>query len=156
MSGRFETFSVSVFRITRCWQEIAAAEMRRYGLKSSCALYLTTLLSREEAVSAAELCCLCGRDKADVSRSVAAMMEKGLLEPKQGRQYRAPLVLTEQGREVARQINGKAAEAVSLAGSGLSDSDREAFYRALELISGNLERLSRDGLPAGQSNAKGE
>lgn len=147
MAGNFEIFSVSVFQITRCWQEIAATEMKRYGLKSSCALYLVTLVSREEGISAVELCTLCGRDKADVSRSVASMTEKGLLEPRTGKYYRAPLILTRKGREVAMEIDRKASEAVAIAGSGLSDEDRSAFYRALQLITENLSRISREGLP---------
>ena len=37
--------------------------------------------------------------------------------------------------------------AVELAGAGLSDTDRAVLYSALERITENLQRLSKDGLP---------
>lgn len=148
MQERFKTFSISVFQMTRCWQEIASAQTSRYGLKSSCALYLTILLDTQEPVTVSRLAELSQRDKADVSRSVKAMTEKGLLFPTEASlRYRASLRLTELGQRVAENINSKAIEAVELAGQGLSDEDRAAFYRALALISDNMDRLSREGLP---------
>ena len=37
-----------------------------------------------------------------------------------------------------------------LAGKGLSNEHRTAFYDALELICGNLQRISETGLPENQ------
>jgi hypothetical protein len=34
-----------------------------------------------------------------------------------------------------------------LAGSGMTDQEREIFYRCLEQITANLQNLSREGLP---------
>ena len=39
------------------------------------------------------------------------------------------------------------ARTVELAGSGLTPEERETFYKALELITVNLQKLSKDGLP---------
>ena len=36
---------------------------------------------------------------------------------------------------------------VELAGSGMTDADREVFYRCLEQITANLQTLSKEGLP---------
>lgn len=36
--------------------------------------------------------------------------------------------------------------AVELAGSGMTDADREVFYRCLEQITANLQTLSKEGL----------
>ena len=43
--------------------------------------------------------------------------------------------------------SGKTALAVELAGSGMTDADREVFYRCLEQITANLQTLSKEGLP---------
>ena len=43
--------------------------------------------------------------------------------------------------------SGKTALAVELAGSGMTDSDREIFYRCLENVAMNLQTLSKEGLP---------
>lgn len=61
--------------------------------------------------------------------------------------YRALLKLTDEGKAAARHVQERAALAVELAGAGLSDADREVFYRALELITANLQTLSKEGLP---------
>ena len=70
---RFETFSLALFSISRCWNKIAGEEMKRFGLKGVHAFYLVTILSHDGVLTAANLCELCGRDKAEVSRSVSAM-----------------------------------------------------------------------------------
>ena len=61
--------------------------------------------------------------------------------------YRAKLILTEEGRRAAEHVRKRAALAVELAGSGLSNEERETFYRALDLITENLQKLSKEGLP---------
>ena len=76
---RFETFSLALFSISRCWSRIAGEEMKRYGLKGAHAFYLVTILRRDGELTAAKVSELCGRDKADVSRSVSAMESLGLL-----------------------------------------------------------------------------
>ena len=64
----------------------------------------------------------------------------------EGKAYRAKLSLTESGRALAEQINEKAAAAVEFASRGLAAEKRAVFYEALELITGNLQILSREGL----------
>lgn len=151
MLERFERFSLAVSEINRCWHKLAADEMAKYDLKSPHAVYLNTLYQHAEGITAAKLGELCGKNKADVSRMVSILEEKGLVR-KEGvgaNLYRARLVLTEQGRQAAQHVQERAALAVELAGAGLSEGDREIFYRALELITANLQTLSRDGLPQG-------
>ena len=42
--------------------------------------------------------------------------------------------------EIAKRVDELIEQWVTFGGAGLSDSDREAFYRALELISNNLKK----------------
>lgn len=149
MVERFERFSYAIFEISRCWHKLAAEEMARYGLKGSHAIYLLTLLRHGEGLTAAQICELCGRDKADVSRAVSVMEEKGLAvrEGINSSLYRAALRLTEAGTEAARQVCLRAATAVEHAGKGISDEHRQIFYASLETITANLQSLSKEGLP---------
>ena len=149
MLDRFARFSLAISEIDRCWHKLAAEEMAKYGLKSPHAVYLTTLYNYAEGVTAAKLGELCGKDKADVSRMVAILEKKGLVrkEAQGGNLYRAKLLLTEEGRKAAEQVQQRAAVAVELAGSGMSEDEREVFYRCLERITSNLQMLSKDGLP---------
>lgn len=145
MIERFEKFSYAIFEISRCWHKLAGEEMEKYGLKGPFSVYLLALY-RSGSLTAARLCELCGRDKADVSRAVALMIRKGLV-LREGRNYRAALHLTEAGREAAALVCRRVAVAVELAGKGFSQEDRETFYQVLETITVNLQTLSKEGLP---------
>ena len=147
MVDRFERFSFAISEISRCWHKIAADEMEKYGLKGSHAIYLTTLYRYSQGVTAAKLSELSGKDKADVSRMTAIMEKNGLI-VKEGSSYRALLKLTEEGRTVAEHINSKASAAVEIASRGLPAEKRAVFYEALELITANLQTLSKEGLPS--------
>lgn len=149
MVQRFERFSVAIADISRYWHKIAAEEMEKHGLKGAHSIYLTTLCRFPEGITAAKLGELCGRDKAEVSRAVTLMTQNRLIQ-KSGSSYRAALTLTHEGRLAAEQVRSRAALAVELAGKGLSDEHRTAFYDALELICGNLQRISETGLPENQ------
>lgn len=146
MLDRFERFSYSISEISRLWHRIAGEEMGKYNLKGSYSVYFTTLYRFPEGVTSAQLVELCSRDKADVSRAMSLLESKGLVQRSEGKIYRARLVLTEQGRGLAEQINMKAKSAVEQASFGLPDEKRAIFYEALDLITNNLQRLSREGL----------
>lgn len=149
MLDRFERFSLVIFEITRYWHKITADEMEKYGLKGTHSVYLLAMHQHPEGVTATQLGELCGRDKADVSRMVSIMEEKGLVtrEGAANNLYRSLLKLTAEGTAAAEYVCQRVMVAVELASSGLDDMRRKIFYDALDLISGNLRRISRDGLP---------
>lgn len=146
MVDRFERFSLAIAHISRCWHKLAAEEMNRYGLKGPHATYLLTLSRNPEGLTAAQIGELNGKDKADVSRMVGIMEEKGLVR-REGAAYRAKLFLTAEGEQAANYVRRRAAVAVELAGGGIDAAGRETFYAALETIADNLRTLSREGLP---------
>ena len=150
MIDRFERFVLSISEIYRCWHKIAATEMENYGLRGPHVVYLTTLSNHPEGLTASQLCSMCCRDKADVSRVTAAMEKQGLLQRETGEKnvYRARLMLTEEGRKAADHVRSRASVAVELAGNGLTTEQRTTFYNALELIMTNLHQISEDGLPS--------
>lgn len=147
MIGRFNRFSFCISEISRCWHKLASEEMANYGLKGPYAMYLTVLRHHSDGLTAAQLCELCSRDKADVSRSVAVMEEKGLVQRAGDNGYRAKLLLTQSGKEAADHVCRRASLAVELAGKDITDSDRDVFYDALTSITSNLKALCREGLP---------
>lgn len=147
MVDRFRRFSLSLFEISRCWHKLAAEEMAKYGLKGPYAIYLVVLQHNPEGLTAARLCELCGRDKADVSRCLSDMLEKGLVYRQGGNTYRAKVCLTELGLQAAEHVCRRATVAVELAGKDIIDEERAIFYQALSSITENLRTLSRQGLP---------
>ena len=149
MLNRFARFSLAISEIDRCWHKLAAEEMAKYELNSPHAVYLTSLYHYSDGITAAKLGELCGKNKADVSRMIAILEKKGLVRKEAigGSFYRAKLLLTPEGRQAAEHVQRRAALAVELAGSGMTDADREIFYRCLETITANLQTLSKEGLP---------
>ncbi len=149
MIDRFERFSFSISEISRCWHRIANDVMSSHGLKGPYAVYFTALYRYNEGITAAQLGEICSRDKADVSRAMNQMMQLGLVEKcdSGARAYRSRLKLTEEGLRLAEDINHKAVLAVENASLGLSQEKRIIFYEVLELITGNLQKLSKTGLP---------
>ena len=142
MEERFEAFTVLISRISRSIKRIKSEEMAEFHLKGphvSCLYYLFLA----DGLTASALCERCDEDKAAVSRSLDYLEKGGYItcEDGTGRRYRTPLYLTEQGRAVCRAINKKIERIVEAASRGLSESERWSMYRALTLISGNLERI---------------
>ena len=148
MIERFEKFSFSIFRVYRYLHKIMGNEMTKYGLKGAYAFYLLVMYRAEEGVTATQLCDICDRNKADVSRAVSEMESKGFIyrDEVNNNRYRAKLKLTEKGIEVAKQLEETAGIAVSKAGSGLNGPRLAFFYDALERIAGNLQIISAEGL----------
>lgn len=149
MTDRFEKFSYAIAEISRCWHKLTAEELAKYGLKGSHATYITTLYRYGEGITAPQLCRICGKDKADVSRMMSIMEKKGLVK-KEGQNrsmYRGLLKLTEEGKKVAAHICERAAIATELAGQDLTEETRAVFYSALETITERLRELSEGGIP---------
>ena len=138
---RFEHFTLSVFSITRYWNKIATEEMRQHGLKGAYVLYLITLSDLEKPPTAARLAELTQRDKADVSRAISTFQKMGLVEPYGESRYRAPICLTAEGLDLAKEIRKKADSALQLAGQGLSGEMRQNMYHSLDIIAANMKEI---------------
>lgn len=148
MVGRFEVFTLGLSEIMSSWNKIAAEEMKAFGLKGTYVIYLIALYKHPEGLTAANLSEKCNRDKAEVSRAIASFEKKGLVKRENTtiNGYRAKITLTEQGRESTKALRERVKLAVEKGGEGLSEEQRESFYNALETISANLKKISKEGL----------
>lgn len=146
MITRFSQFTAHISEIYWMIQKIEREEMERLGLKGSQAQCLVAISRRSEGVTAAELCTLCEKDKASVSRTIADLVARNLVRRVGSGAYRAALCLTEEGKKIAEIVNQKVDLAARRAGEGLSDEDRSVFYACLNRISGNLKKISQEGL----------
>ena len=149
MIDRFEHFSLAISEISRCWHKLAAEEMAKYGLRGPHATYLTAIYRHPEGITVPQLCELTGKDKSDASRMLSILEQKGLVSKQvvDGSLYRGLLVLTPAGIAAAEHVRSRASRAVAMAGKDLSEETRAIFYQALDSITENLIRLSRNGIP---------
>ena len=148
MVTKFEQFSASVFCIYRCIQKIERVEMAKYGLKGPHAQCLLAMSRYPEGITSSQLCTVCDKDKAAISRTVAELEREGLVERcvKGSNRYRAPLILTAQGKAAAEHVDERAKLAVEKAGEGMTDEQRAIFYSVLDLIAGHLQTICEEGL----------
>lgn len=148
MINRFEQFASSIACIYRYIQKLERDEMAKYGLKGPHAMCLVILSRYEEGITATELCKICDKDKAAISRTIAQLNKMGLVEKtfNNNVNYRTKLTLSEKGLEISNKVNDIVTAAVEQAGAGLSDEDRKIFYYAMDLIAGNLHTLSSNGI----------
>lgn len=142
MQERFKNFTVLITRINRSIHKIKTAEMAQFNLKSphvSCLYYLY----KSDELTAKELCDVCAEDKASISRSIDYLEKNGYLycDSDAKKRYRAPLRLTEQGRQTARQIAEKIDGVLAVSDAGLTDEERAIMYRALDAVCKNLEKI---------------
>lgn len=138
MIQRFQEFLSGITVCYKYIQRIKNAEMTEFGLKGihvSCLFYLS---HNPDGLTAAQLCSLCAEDKATISRTVSDLRKRGYIEEGTGKNYRAPLYLTDAGKQIARQMAPIIESWVGIGGLGMSEAQREAFYESLTLISSNL------------------
>lgn len=148
MIGKFEVFSLSLTKIMSDWNRIASEEMKPYDLKGSYVVYLIALYKHPEGLTAANLCELCGKDKAEVSRAISAMEKKNIVSRINTtvNGYRANITLTEQGRVATTALRERIKLAIIKGEEGLTEEQIESFYTSLEIIGKNLRKISKEGL----------
>ncbi|MBE6024421.1 MAG: MarR family transcriptional regulator [Cellulosilyticum sp.] len=147
MINRFETFIMTMNQINRSIQTIKSREMSAYGLKGTHVMCLYQLKQNPEGLTATELASLCEEDKAAISRSLSKIESQELItftDVEGKKRYRTIITLTEKGSKVCDQISQKIDELVQLNSKGISDEEREVFYRVFAVIADNLNAISKD------------
>lgn len=144
MEERFGTFTVLINRISRNIRKIKNFEMAEYNLRSphiSCLYYLY----RFNGLTATDLCERCEEDKATISRSLDYLEKNGYLscETKSVKRYKSPLILTEKGQKVGKEIAEKIDHVLEEISVGLTEEERTRFYRSLSIISESLEKVAQ-------------
>ena len=138
MIQRFQDFLTGITVCYKYIQRIKSAEMTEFGLKGTHVACMFYLSHEPEGLTAAQLCGLCAEDKASISRTVSELRAKGYIEAGSAKNYRAPLRLTEPGLAIARQMEPLIESWVTVGGEGLTEEERDTFYRSLAHIAINL------------------
>ena len=148
MVSRFEKFSFLIGELSKLLHKIEGEELQPLGLKGPYAIYILTIAKSTDGITATALCEACGRDKADVSRAISALLDGGFAEKiiTEGKKYKATYKLTQKGLDVANNLRSNAENAVDFASNGVSDNDRKIFYDTLETIYLNMRKMSDFGV----------
>ncbi len=148
MIGRFEQFCTAISSIQHSIARIERVEMEKYGLKGPHAQCMLVMERNPAGITAAELCGICEKDKAAISRTLAELEAAEMITrlDVNGKRYRSRLYLTERGRAVAKQVDDRVHQAVSQVSEGYDVQTREIFVQVLNMIAQNLQELCRNGL----------
>ena len=148
MVSRFEQFSMAIASIHRNLQKIQRSEMAKFGLKGPHCQCLLALSRYPEGTTAAALCEICDKDKAAISRTVAELVEAGMIDRPEGqtKRYRANLRLTPAGAEAAAAVMNRARMAVVAATGDYGKEEQIQFTQTLAMLAGNLEDICKNGL----------
>ncbi len=146
MIDRFEKFSSVIGEIQKQLVKISSEEMHKFGIRGAQAKYLILLKRYNRGLTVSGLSRLCDRNKAEVSRLISELEKKGLVKKVGEVNYRLKICLTEEGDKLAEKICELAKRATEIAGEGITDIERDSLYRALDLISSNLQKISENGI----------
>ena len=145
MISRFKEFNKGISTAYKHLIKIKSYGIKEFGIKGSHVMCLFYISEAENGLTATELCKLCSEDKAAISKALAALEEKGYVQFENGenKKYRSIYFLTEDGKYVISKVYDKIFNAVSLGGDGVSEEERDIFYKTLGVINSNLESLSK-------------
>lgn len=143
MTDRFEDFTSYINRAYKYILKIKAQEMKPFGLKAAHVMCLFHIGKHGCGLTAGELATLATEDKAAVSKVLADLKNSDLIDINDNngtKIYRTKYTLTEKGMDIYSHISEIISQTVEECGAGLSDEEREIFYRSLSLIVDNLQK----------------
>ena len=146
LENRFELFDVSMSLICKSVQKIKSEIMQSYGLKSSHVLFMVQLGEQEDGLTASELSRAGHMDKAQISRVVSELTDKGYITKCSGtgQKYRNKFKLTEAGRRIAKDLDLLIEKAFEYVSGSIPKADLDVFYRTLFTISDKLFSLTEE------------
>lgn len=154
MTDRFENLTIGVSRIHKSIQRIKRHKMKSIGLKGAHVMCIYHLNVHPDGLTASDLCDKCKEDKAGISRILADLEQNSFIRYEETdkssgkttgkKKYRAKAILTEKGKEQAKSLEKLIVHVTQAVGNGISEQEREIFYRVLFQISDNLNQICEE------------
>ncbi len=143
MDELYSLFTLQIAKCARCIRKIKQEEMETFDLKGPHVSCLYYLYKSDGSLTLKELCDICDEDKAYISRAVDSLEKDGYIvcDSKTEKRYKSPLTLTQKGKDSAEKMVRKIDQIVENAGLGITQENRENFYKTFKIISDNLEKM---------------
>ena len=137
---RFSEFMTLVVSAQRSVTRLKGHYMASYGLGSTHTTCIRKLHETRGGLNRTQLAEYCELDKAQVSRIVSELCEKGFTtEEKTGSGYKRKVTLTEEGDRIARDIDKIILEINDRVSGEIPKEQIEAFYSVFGTICDNLK-----------------
>jgi len=148
---RFADFSNLIYNAYKSLHRLKTRGMRAYGLGSAHTFCLRTLHGCKNGMTRTQLAAACSVDKAQISRLVSELEERGyLVEESKGAGYRKKIFLTEHGHKVASGIDDMVDRVLHYVSSEIPDESIEQMYQTLSVICDKLKCAEEMPLTDGQ------
>ena len=151
---RFVNFSNLLYSAGKSLHRIKTRGMESYGLGSTHPFCLRALYAHPEGMTRTQLATVCSVDKAQISRLVSELAEMGYVtESSKGAGYRKKVVLTDEGRRIAEDMDAKVKRVLAYVSGEIPLAEIEQMYKTLNRICENLKKaeempLDNDGVTA--------
>lgn len=140
----FDLFSPDIFKLTKQLHEQKNKKLSQHDLKVTNARCLLRIAqSGNEGMSATEIAHACEIDKAQISRCMLELTQKGcVIRVDDGkRRYKQKYHLTDEGSRIANDLMQSAIQVRETLGKDVSDEELRAFRATLEKICRNFEQV---------------
>lgn len=135
---RLEAFTTLVTNASRSITKIKHRGMEGYGLGSTHTVCLRKLYAASEGLTRTQLANVCELDKAQISRIIGELSDKGyVVSPQSG--YKCRIRLSDSGRRVTEEINKLVLDINGFVSGEIPQEDIEAFYRVFTRICEGLK-----------------
>ena len=137
---RLDEFMTLIVGASRCVTKLKSRYMARYGLGSTHTMCIRKLYSSKSGLTRTQLSDLCELDKAQVSRIIVELTQKGFVSEGPGSSnYKRRVILTNEGKRIAEEINSIVLQINNYVSAEIPHEDIETFYRVFDLIHKNLK-----------------
>ncbi len=149
---RFSDFSNLLYSATKSLHRLKTRAMDGYGLSSAHPFCLRALQMKPEGMTRTQLATACSVDKAQISRIVSELVERGYVsEASKGAGYRKKIILTDRGRQIACEIDDKVNRVLTYVSGEIPPDDIEQMYCTMSRICENLKRAEEMPLDDGEA-----
>ena len=137
---RLDEFMTLIVGASRCVTKLKSRYMSTYGLGSTHTMCIRKLYSSKSGLTRTQISEACELDKAQVSRIVVELAQKGfIVEGPGSSNYKRRVVLTAEGEKIAEEINRIVLEINTYVSGDIPKQDLETFYKVFGHIYDKLK-----------------
>lgn len=141
---RFETFSAQISSIYRNIQKIKNKYSKEIDIKPVHIFWIYLLSNYPDGLSASDLARKSKSNRSLISREINELLEKGYIRPSENKQrkYGEKLILTEEGKQLAKIIRRVSNDVQNEVSQGISLEELKIFYNVLAELSKKFESIT--------------
>lgn len=137
---RLEAFMTLITSASRSITKLKSRGMASYGLGSTHTACVRVLYTAPNGLTRTQLSNKCELDKAQISRIINELTEKGYVTENPGpSSYKKRILLTDKGKGISEEINKLVLDINTLVSGEIPDEDIETFYKVFGIICKNLK-----------------